>query len=153
MEILGKLLSLVLVTFLGVAVTYVYVLEYDNKPQTDNVLPDNDYSDSDQSAEISKYRQELRDFKPIEVPERHINVDKSPLWGEQTVNTFSTQNINLQASELANKYKLDDINKELVYWHTQYKNLIKDESNKKPAKDAYLKYKIFKEAARLKSSQ
>lgn len=142
-----------LVTFLGVAVTYVYVLEYYNEPQKTKDVVDNDYTYNKDRSEITKYRKELGDFKPIEVPERHISADKSPLWGEQTVNTFASQNINQQANELANKFKLEDINKELDYWHTQYKNLIKDESNKEHAKYAYLKYKIFKEAARIKTSQ
>ena len=153
MEILGKLLSLVLLLSLGVVAASVYILEQDNKPESTNVIIENDYSSSQDRTEILKYRQELRDFQPIDVPERNIKQDRSLLWDGHSVKTFSYWNMNVQANDVANKYKLEDINREVVYWHAQYKDLIKDESNKEPAKIAYLKYKIFKEAARIKTTQ
>ena len=139
---------------LGVVAAYIYIHVDESKQQPINVIPENNSYYSDQKmSEISKYREELRDFKPIEVPERYVNQDKSPLWDLQMVKTFSSQNINLNAIEVANKYKIEDINRELVYWHGQYKNLIKNEFNKESAKNAYFKYKIYKEAARIKSTQ
>lgn len=153
MEILGKLLSFLLLISLGAVAVSVYILEQDNEPESTNVIIENDYSSSQDRSEILKYRQELRDFQPIDVPERNIKQVKSLLWDGHSVKTFSYWNMNVQAIEVASKYKIEDINRELVYWHAQYKDLIKDESNKEPAKNAYLKYKIFKEAARIKTTQ
>ena len=153
METLGKLLSLVLVTFIGMAATYLYVVEYDGKAVKNDMIIDQQSQDNKDISVITKYRRELRDFKPIEVPERNINPDKAPLWGEEPPDSFSGEKIRAESERVAAKYTIEDINKEIQFWHSRYKELIKDTSKKEEARNAYLKFKIYQLSAELKSSK
>lgn len=152
METIGKILSLLLLTVFGVATAVLYVLEYNSKPIRTESIQDKDYTFSSNS-EIINYRKKLRANIPVTINEVELQntSKKRPLWTDTyTREILLDPDISKDVIELAQKKSISELNKEMKSWHEKYNLLLKEDKQDKSAKHAYNKYKIYKQALRLK---
>ena len=152
MEIIGKTVSLIIITLFGVG-SVVHFLQNSDSKVIDNIMQESSNT-AKQDLEIQSYRKELRESFSIEVIENTTdnNTKKNSLWSK-TYNTdqqLLDSTIRPKIIDLSKNKSLHELNSEMKYWYKQYNLLIKNANNKQQAKDAYNKYRIYKEALKIK---
>lgn len=152
METLGKALSLILITLFGVGTAVVHILDYSEPKVIDSLDQASDYS-AKPDLEVQSYREEFRKNLSIEILESTTaSSNQKSLWTE----TYRTDRLSLDSAtrseiiELAKSKTFNQLNNEMKYWYKQYNLLIQKPNRKQSAKDAYNKYRIYKEALSIK---
>ena len=153
METIGKTVSLIIITLFGAGSAVVHILESSDSKVLDNTIQQSSYS-AKPDIEVQSYRKQLRESFSLEVVENTTNSDtkKKSLWSK----TYNTDQLLLDSTirpkiiDLSKNKSLNELNFEMKYWYKQYNLLIKNANNKQAVKDAYNKYRIYKEALKIK---
>ena len=153
METIGKVISLIIITLFGAGTAVVHILESSNSKVLDNTNQKSSYS-AKPDVEGQSYRRELRKNFSLEVPKNTVSstTKQKSLWSK----TYNTDQILLDSKirpkivDLSKNNSFHKLNSEMKYWYKQYNILIKNANNKQAAKDAYNKYRIYKEALKIK---
>jgi hypothetical protein len=153
LETIGKAVSLILITLFGAGSAVVHILEYTDSKVIDQTDQNSSYS-AKPDIEVQSYRKELRKSISLEAPKNKAtsSTKQKSIWSE-TYNTdqlLFDSKIRPEIVDLSKNSSFQQLNSEMKYWYKQYNILIKNANNKQAAKDAYNKYRIYKEALKIK---
>ncbi len=155
METLGKVISLIIITLFGAGTAVVHILEDSGSKVLDSIDEQSVYL-AKPDAEVEFYRKQIRKNMSFEVDKNSAGRDtkQNYLWSESQ--NYYTDKYLLDSKtrpeivELAKNSSFRELKTEMEYWYKRYNTLIKNMKNKQEAKDAYNKYRIYKEALKMK---
>jgi len=153
LETIGKVISLIIITLFGAGSAVVHILEYSDSKVVIETQQESIYS-AKPDVEVQIYRKKFRESISFEVTKNTVNkkIKQKSLWSE----AYNTDLLLLDSKtrpEIVNLSKNSsfyELNSEMKYWYRNYNSLIKNTNNKQAAKHAYNKYRIYKEALKIK---
>lgn len=150
---LGKALSLILITLFGAGTAVVHILDQSESKILDNTGVQSSYS-SKPDIEVQTYRKQLRNSYNLEDTQSNAGISgkNKSLWSgpHYTQDIRLNSNLRPEILEISKNNSFEQLNNEKKFWYSQYNILIKQKNNKQAAKDAYNKYRKYKEAINIK---
>ncbi|NIP39360.1 MAG: hypothetical protein GWO07_12465 [Candidatus Dadabacteria bacterium] len=152
METLGKTLSLIIITLFGAVTAVVSILDNSQSSNLDSSNEQSSYY-AKPDVEVQAYRKQLRNSLTLQVPQTtNSHSKKDSLWSKPytTDNTVIDSKLRPEIVQISNNNTFKHLNTEMNYWYNQYNALIKNANRKHSAKQAYNKYRLYKEALKIK---
>ncbi len=155
METIAKVISLSLLTIFGSAVGIIYLYDpgfFESSPKRDSASNARNYeTEGVNHSNLSYYKERLLEDSQVEIqPPKDTNSQPEKLWTDTYDTSEPSEYSPLQeAQKLADKNSLDTLKEEMDYWYKQYRRSL-NQSAQTEANDAYTKYKLYKEAIKIK---